>query len=446
MSEILFQYERVNPTTWAYLASLLVIALYFKFNRIWSVRNLDLIGLILLAPALLMVKYGLDYVATPEDAAGQQRAQLVEHIGYIWLFAVSGLFLLRLLLDAAMVRRPLLEPNLTVGGLTFLGISLFVFLMANVVQGTPDEIDVAGSERAGHLSDRTASERESNSLVTHGPGFPLIFLLPHISTQSLLGDQDQDAAQERMNPAPPGLVDIITAQVMAILSQLAIVLGLVFVGFRHFDNVKTGIAAAALYLLLPYTAMWTGSVTHALPGALLVWAIVFYRRPLLAGAMIGLAFGTIYYPVFLLPLWISFYWQRGLVKFLIGMLVMVGLLVAVLAFTSSDVAMFLSGVKQMFGWRFPVSSELSGAWGQFWRAEYRIPIIAAHVGLSLSFALWPAHKNLGILISYSAAMMLCTQFWHAHSGGLALAWYLPLLLLTIFRPNLEDRVALAVVK
>ena len=65
--------------------------------------------------------------------------------------------------------------------------------------------------------------------------------------------------------------------------------------------------------------------------------------------------------------------------------------------------------------------------GQFWWPAYRYPIIAAHVGLSLSFALWPAHKNLGMLISYSAAMMLCTQFWHAHSGGLALAWYLPLL-------------------
>ena len=42
----------MQPTTWAYLASLLVIALYFKFNRIWSVRNWDLVGLILLAPAL----------------------------------------------------------------------------------------------------------------------------------------------------------------------------------------------------------------------------------------------------------------------------------------------------------------------------------------------------------------------------------------------------------
>jgi hypothetical protein len=58
--------------------------------------------------------------------------------------------------------------------------------------------------------------------------------------------------------------------------------------------------------------------------------------------------------------------------------------------------------------------------------------------------LWPAQKNLGTLMSCSAAVMLGTQFWHARGGGLYMAWYLPLLLLTIFRPNLEDRIALSV--
>src|SRR3989337_2849378 len=108
-----------------------MIALYFKFNRVFSVRNWDLLGLILLAPALLMVQYGLEH-------PGGDEADRVAYAGYIWLFAVSGVFLLRLLLDAFMVRRPLLDPNLTVGGLTFFGISLFVFLMAHVVTGTPD--------------------------------------------------------------------------------------------------------------------------------------------------------------------------------------------------------------------------------------------------------------------------------------------------------------------
>ena len=39
--------------------------------------------------------------------------------------------------------------------------------------------------------------------------------------------------------------------------------------------------------------------------------------------------------------------------------------------------------------------------------------------------------------------MLGTQFWHLDRGGIYMAWHLPLLLLTIFRPNLEDRVAIS---
>src|SRR4029079_12562072 len=127
MSEILFQYHKVHPTTWVYLSSLLTIGLYFKFSRLWSVRNLDLIGLILMAPGLLLVGQGkhLD-------------------VGYIWLFVLGGIFLFRLLLDPMMVRRPLLEPNLSVGGMTFIGVALLIFLMANVVNSKPRLDDVAG--------------------------------------------------------------------------------------------------------------------------------------------------------------------------------------------------------------------------------------------------------------------------------------------------------------
>src|SRR3569832_1357796 len=108
MSEILFQYHKVHPTTWVYLSSLLTIGLFFKFSRVWSVRNLDLLGLIMLAPGLLMVEYGL-----------AQRNTSIEQYGYVWLFATGALFLIRLLLDPIMVRRPLLEPNLSPGAMTF---------------------------------------------------------------------------------------------------------------------------------------------------------------------------------------------------------------------------------------------------------------------------------------------------------------------------------------
>src|SRR5256885_17143636 len=70
MSEILFQYEKINPATWVYLSSLLMIGLFFQFNRFWSVRNLDLVLLILLAPGLLMVNQARqDAVISPPVAA-----------------------------------------------------------------------------------------------------------------------------------------------------------------------------------------------------------------------------------------------------------------------------------------------------------------------------------------------------------------------------------------
>ncbi len=254
------------------------------------------------------------------------------------------------------------------------------------------------------------------------------------------------------------MLKLATARTVAIFSYLAIVIGLVITGYRHFDNIKTGIAAAVLFLLLPYTAILTGrymdtaivhigQVYHVLLAALLVWAITMYRRPLVSGILLGLAIGMFYYPIFLLPLWCSFYWQRGVLRFAFGVVAMIVLLVGILYFHPYDPShSFMADVRQMFGWIFPrMQLPPSSFWGlPFNDPVYRIPIIFSFVGLSISLAIWPAQKNLGTLLSCSSAVMLGTQFWHALGGGQLVGWYLPLLLLTIFRPNLEDRVALSV--
>lgn len=452
MSEILFRYERVNPTSWVYLSSLLSLALFFKFGRFWTLRNVDLVLVILLAPALLCIKLALD------GGADAESAPMVEQLGYIWLFSVNALLLVRMLIDPAMVRRPLLEANLSAGGMTFLGVSLLLFLAANVINGVPTDADVYAAQRAEYLANLEATDLEQSTLKTHGPGFTFLYFLPHISTQRLLGDRDAEAQSEQTTADEPlpqedapaagqGAItpaEATTARVMAVLSQLMIVIGMVLVAARHFDNAVTGISAATFYLMLPYTAMWTGSVTHALPGALLVWAVLCYRRPLIAGVLIGLLCGTIYHPIFLLPLWITFYWRRGVWRFVIGVVTALVVLIVSLVFTSIDLAMFLARLQQIFGFQFPPQEGLAGAWG-YWSSYYRIPLFALFVGLSFSFILWPAQKNLGTLLSCSAALMIGTQFWHAHSGGMALAWYLPVMLLTIFRPNLEDRVAVDMV-
>ena len=494
MSDFLSHYREIDPTTWVYVSSLMIIGIFFKFGRFWSVRNLDLVLLIVFTPGLLLVHFGKDAQtkaraltaeapvvqsvageqvevpsehSNPDDSVesneGQladvvapvagsevveqpagsadrtpqerelERGRMIERLGFLWLFAVGALLLVRLLLDPTMVRRPLLEPNLTPGGLIFVGCSLFAFLMADVMTGSPSEDDLAGARSANQLMAR--QEAVAGGLTQHGPGLPLMHVLPSIATN--LAPNGQDEGGDGQNQLE------MTAKIMSILSHLAVVVGLVLIGYWHFDNIRMGIGAAVLYLLLPYMAQMTGHVMYVLPAALLVWSVLCYRRPELAGMFLGMAMGVVYYPLFLLPLWISFYWQRGLMRFLCGTIGMVAIVVVSLVFTSSGVDHFIAQLWEMFGlWR-PVTAGLEGIW-YFYDEVYRIPVLASFIALSAALALWPAQKNLGSLISCSAAVMLAAQFWHGYGGGLYIVWYLPLLLLTIFRPNLEDRVALAV--
>ncbi|MFM8635924.1 MAG: hypothetical protein ACKOEX_14140 [Planctomycetia bacterium] len=432
MSDILFHYYRVNPTTWFYLSSLLSIAVFFKFNRVLSMRNLDLVGLILLAPGLLAVEYG-----------GFKASTAAQQLGFVWIFAVSGLFLMRMLFDSLMVRRPMLEPNLSVGGLTFLGLSLLVFLLANVITTRPQRDDLAAAAAATKLG-AGEGHVDADQLARLGPGYPLLFLLPQISTQRIFTPETATAGQETTARSRRAVHET-TARIMAIVSQVAIVSGMVLIGWWHFDNILLGIAAAVLYLLLPYTAIMTGRVDHVLPGALITWAVVAYRRPFTAGCLIGLAIGTIYYPVFLLPLWCAFYWERGIRRFGLGVVTALAVLVLGLWITSPDGGVFLDQLRQMFGWIFPNDVSLEGFWALPGNdAVFRLPVLAAFIAMIATLAIWPSPKNLGTLMSCTAAVLLGSQFWTAHNGGLFMAWFLPMLLLVIFRPNLENRVALLV--
>ncbi len=498
MREIFTHDFAISPTTWVYLSSLLMLSLFFKFNRLWSLRNVDLLAIILLAPGLVLIDFGQHRNRPPYEMAG-----------YIWLFTIGGVLLIRMLLDSMMVRRPLLEPNLSLGGMIFLTVCLFGFLMYKVLtveatadnllastpvsvkvykpesppepqvlkplmpdlgpqfnkqdQGQAEQSDAAeknSNPPAAEAANKTAPDKEqikdtSRAEITEqeplsdeaklsriGPGWQLVRALPVLATPIY---RDEDLPQKTTLQEKERLRDVFISKTILVAAHLAVVLGLVAVGYRHFGNLSTGVAAALLYLLLPYTAIYVGWVSYVLPAAFFTWAIYFYRRPFVAGIMIGLACGTVYYPVFLVTLWISFYWHRGLWRFISGLTALIGVLIMVTAWTATSMPDFVEKLRLMSGFIFPTDLP-GGFWGlldENYRV-YRITVLAAHLALCGSFAIWPTQKNLGTLLSCSAALMISTQFWAAFDGGTAIGWYLPLLLLTIFRPNLEDRVALSV--
>jgi hypothetical protein len=130
-------------------------------------------------------------------------------------------------------------------------------------------------------------------------------------------------------------------------------------------------------------------------------------------------------------------------RFLVGVVVALACMVAMLLLDDSISP--TEHLRRMFGLMMPQMEGLKGVWGLGWQPIYRLPLLVGFLILAGFFSIWPAQKNLGTLIAYTAAVMVAAQFWHAYGGGLYIGWFLPLLLLTIYRPNLEDRVAVKVI-
>ena len=70
---------------------------------------------------------------------------------------------------------------------------------------------------------------------------------------------------------------------------------------------------------------------------------------------------------------------------------------------------------------------------------YRMPVFLAYLAFVVTTAFWPSPKNLAHVLALSAATLVGIQFWYADQGGVYVLWYLPLLVLLVFRPNLSDR-------
>lgn len=394
---IFLDFNLPNATTWFYFSALLAVALFFKFSRFLSVRNWDVVTLFLLVPGLLLL-----------------REPGCESLNYTWLFAGSAYFLGRCLLDLTLVQRPALAPNLNLGGLACMAGALFICLVAVAVNRPDNQADRAGKDPV--LTQE--AEKRATDLVDH---------------------------QAQANNVPAFDTRFWVGRSLAVLCHLAIFAGLVAVGRRHFQDLHAGMAAATFYLLLPYTALHVEQWHHVWPMALVVWAVVSYRKPALAGLLLGLAAGTVYFPLLIVPVWWSFYRGRGTGRFLGAFALALGLCLAVtglILWYDNELANSIQSLRTLPDWQpwLPPASGTKGFWtGVEWAWAYRMPVFVACMALTVTTAFWPARKNLAHVLALSAAALVGVQFWYADQGGVYVLWYLPLLLLLVFRPNLSDR-------
>lgn len=428
MGSIFLDFNLPNAATWFYFSLLLAVGLFFKFTRILSIRNLDVLALFLLAPGLLLRQEAVctapapataqeasNVTAADADQAGPQAKRLL-WFAYLWLLCGSGFFFVRCLLDLPLVRRPALSPNLNFSGLAWLGCAFFVCLTAVAFRYPTDRPEKVGRVSAAYAEVQKGGEA----------------LVPPQATP----------------PDGGGVTKgFWVSQALTMIGHLAVVVALIVIGARHFQDVTAGMAAGTFYLLLPYVAyhvgQWGGQFHHVWPTALLLWAVAAYRLPLVAGLVIGLAAGSAYFPVFLLPAWVSFYRGRGAGRFLGAALVAASVSLAVvglLLWLDGDLPARLQSALNLSDWQPWKQPTAEGFWTRVaWAWAYRLPVFIAFMTFVLATAFWPMPKNLAHLLALSAAVLIGIQFWYANQGGLYVLWYLPLVLLLVFRPNLADR-------
>src|SRR5437764_11482387 len=80
-ASIFFEFNLPNGTTWFYFSFLLAVALFFKFSRLLSVRNRDVVTVFLLVPGLLLLQDARPNPATPEKHPAVAAASVIAASG-----------------------------------------------------------------------------------------------------------------------------------------------------------------------------------------------------------------------------------------------------------------------------------------------------------------------------------------------------------------------------
>jgi hypothetical protein len=441
MGQILRGYA-LNDPTWFYLSFLLILAVYFKFSRFWSIRNLDLVLLLLVSPGLLLVR-------NSDDAA-------VAAFGYVWLFLATALLLVRALTDGLIARRPRLEQNMNAAGMAFLCAATFLFLTTKLLTERPPDSTVASVRLANELIGEASAHAKAAAGTAEGtvrlvpdaappgPATSLVAVPVAQISKAVVANHNSATAVSSID------LEVVTARLIAILAHLAVILGLTLVGKHIFGDSDTGFAMATLYMLLPCTAYDVGKTNHVLPAALIIWSIWAYRRPFVSGMLLGLASAMMFFPIFLLPLWAAFYGRRGGLRFGTAVGLTTAVIVSCLMLLSNDSQALVHALLGYVPWTdlpfLANSRSISGAPGPdsgFWdgaKAAYSLPVLAGYLVMLVALTVWPNRKSLSHVIPASAAIVIGTQFWY-QQGGVYVLWYLPLLLLVVFRPVMTNHFA-----
>ena len=461
--ELLFFTDVAHPT-WLLYVAILFVAVFFRFSRWLSVRNLDLILLLSLSTALVVAATGSQNQTASGSAAEEPSATLsngpqesdaeqdvaTEPVGIdlgesdgqipwssIVVLALSIVLIARLIFDEGLTRRPRLEQNLNLAGLAFLLLPAFSIVMAGVfVKPIPGK-NLDTVESVNSLLERKETVTDSKDEETAPPAPTETIVATALAKVSELSGR-VSASDVQADKETTESEDFI-ARLLAAMAHCTVILGLLYIGRKHFCSTQLGISMGVLYLLLPCTAYNVHQVSHVVPAACLTWAFANYRRPAIAGVLLGMACGTLFFAVFLLPLWAVFYGKKGSIRFGVSLGAVAAVMFITFALTSENTDSFVSKLVMTANWsvfRLFDAAPLTES-TIINQLFVRITFASIFFVMLVAMVVVPRKRNLENLLSNTAALIVTAQLWYPEDVATYVLWYLPLLLLVIFRPRLD---------
>lgn len=391
-----------------------------------------------------------------------------EFLGYIRLmFSVSVIIALWVAARAVWVcLRPYADTWRPAAGermLVAIAAAVTVLALTAAFMRTPDDSSYFSNLGGQRLRERGLLPY-GDPLLTGTPGAayaPGMYLL-HAGTQILLGEP-ANSGQDNLSLStlnggshymePPAIV----TQLLLAIFHLIAVAALAWIGWR-WQGVSLAAALVALYSASA-AILGTGGahdsvmgitfVSHVIPPAITLAAFAALANPLVSGVLLALAAWTGFYPAFFGPVWLGWYWGRGMkdsMKFAAGVAVISALMLAWVLLDSRPapgLSLVATIVRDTFGHHTDPAgygSSPFGLWGQatglaavFGTPLGSSPFTAPFFLLFLGFLVWGAWAartaNAAGLALLTAAVGIGATVWKVHATGTYMTWYYPFLLL-----------------
>ncbi len=438
---------------WLSLAVALVAG--FDWDNLRSRRNVD----ILLMQAVGWCFYDiLALIDRPHDPTNRRFTDWV-----FWAIVVlTATLLVRALLRVVHAARETWQPALCRRPLAALAVGLLALDIATALYSPPDDagyfINIGGQRlrERGHWP-------YGDPLLTGTPAaaYGPVLYLAHVPFQLALSPRP-------MNPVSPPRPQIesgelyyeppLAATKLCTAAFHLLGVGALFVVGRRLAGATIGWALVALYcgsafvLGVGASDFSIGGMTftsHIAPAALTLVAFALLHRPAWAGAVLAASVGALFYPIFMLPAWLGYYWRRKdhvkrfLAGFALTSLVIAGSVV-LLSSPAKGRSLIGTIVYDTIGHQESpeaYGSSPFGFWGQ--RAGVRAwlmkpmlgdqsmsrPVVLVFFVFSAAMFVFARGRSPAQLALITAAVAMGAQLWKIHATATYVTWYYPFLLI-----------------